>query len=121
MKAFLGAHLPKLVFVLAFLPGLAMTVVQHTGAERRLAAEFERVADQAIDRITSRVEQHVVVLRAARGLLSATRGGLAREDFVRFLSSVDIVDELAGVQGIGYARMVATNEAALAESDILRH
>jgi CHASE1-domain containing sensor protein/two-component sensor histidine kinase len=121
MKTVLGAHLPKLVFVLAFLPGLAMTVLLHTGAERRLAAEFDRVANQAIDRIVTRLHQHVVVLRAARGLMAATRGGISREDFVRFLSSVDIVGDLSGVQGIGFARMVATRDGPLAQADVLRH
>lgn len=121
MKALLGTHLPKLVFVLAVLPGLALTVLLHTAAERRLAVEFDRTADQAIDRITMRLQQHVVVLRAARGLLAATRGGIARDDFVRFLSSVDIVNDLSGVQGIGFARMVATRDTSLAEADVRLH
>jgi CHASE1-domain containing sensor protein len=121
MKAVLGTHLPKLVFVLAFLPGLAMTMLLHTGAERRLATEFDRVADQAIDRITTRLQQHVVVLRAARGLMAATKGEISRDDFVLFLSSVDIADELSGVQGIGFARMVSTSDVSLAQADVRRH
>ena len=44
MRAFLGTHLPKLVFVLAVLPGLALTILMHTAAERRLTAEFDRAA-----------------------------------------------------------------------------
>ena len=121
MKAFLSAQLPVVVFILAFLPGLAATVAVHTGGERRLKAEFERVADLAVDRVVTRLQQHVVVLRAARGLLSATRGGIARDDFVRFLSSVDIVDELAGVQGIGFAPMLPRDGTARAEADVQRH
>lgn len=121
MRATLARYLPQLVFILAFLPGLAMTLVLHNGAERRLAAEFERVADQAIDRITGRLQQHVVVLRAARGLLAATGGGISRDDFVRFLSSVDIVNQLSGVQGIGFARMVSPRDTSLARGDIRRH
>ena len=121
MRAFLDSHLPKLVFGLAFVPGLALTVLLHTGAERRLAAEFDRVADQAIDRITTRLQQHVVVLRAARGLLAATRGGISRDEFVRFLTSVDIANDLSGVQGIGFARMVAARDTSLAEADVRLH
>lgn len=121
MTKVLGAHLPKLVFLLAFLPGLAVTLAVYTGAERRQAVEFERVADLAVDRIVTRLQQHVVVLRAARGLLSATRGGVSRDEFLRFLSSVDIVDELAGVQGIGFARMIASTDTALAEVEVQRH
>ncbi|MDP3197412.1 CHASE domain-containing protein [Tabrizicola sp.] len=121
MRQFLAAQLPKLVFLLAFLPGLAVTVAVYTGAERRIEAEFVRVADLAIDRVVSRLQQHVVVLRAARGLLSATRGGIVRDEFLRFLSSVDIVTELSGVQGIGFARMIATTDTALAEDEVRTH
>lgn len=121
MRGFVAAQLPKLVFLLAFLPGLAVTVAVYTGAERRIEAEFVRVADLAIDRVVSRLQQHVVVLRAARGLLSATRGGIVRDEFLRFLSSVDIVNELSGVQGIGFARMIASTDTALAEDEVRSH
>ncbi len=121
MKAFLEAHLPKLVFLLAFLPGVAVTVAVYTGAERRVAAEFERSADLAVDRVVARLQQHVVVLRAARGLLSAVRGGIARDEFLRFLSSVDIVDELSGVQGIGFARMIPSADTAIATGEVRGH
>lgn len=121
MKALISAHLPKFVFLLAILPGMAMTLAIHSLSERRLYAEFERVADLAVDRVVTRLQQHVVVLRAARGLLSASRGGLARDEFVRFLSSVDIVNELSGVQGIGFARMLATEDAGLAVQEIREH
>lgn len=121
MRELLAAQLPKLVFVLAFLPGMAVTVAVYSGAERRLEAEFLRISDLAVDRVVSRLQQHVVVLRAARGLLSATRGGVERDEFLRFLSSVDIVDELAGVQGIGFARMIAASDTAIAEAEVRRH
>ncbi|WP_374429429.1 CHASE domain-containing protein [Tabrizicola sp.] len=121
MKEFLSAQLPKLVFVLAFLPGIAVTVAVYSGAERRQEAEFLRSSELAVDRVVSRLQQHVIVLRAARGLLSATRGHILRDEFLRFLSSVDIVNELAGVQGIGFARMIARTDTALAEEEVRRH
>lgn len=121
MKALISTHLPKFVFLLVILPGMAMTLAVHSLSERRLHAEFERVADLAVDRVVTRLEQHVVVLRAARGLLQASRGGVARDEFVRFLASVDIVDELSGVQGIGFARMLATEDADAAIPEIRRH
>lgn len=118
MKALISAHLPKIVFLLAMLPGMAMILSVHSLSERRLNAEFENVADLAVDRVVTRLQQHVVVLRAARGLLSAGQGGISRDEFVRFLSSVDIVDELAGVQGIGFARMLARENANIAVAEV---
>ena len=49
-------------------------IIRADLGERRLAAEFARVADLAVDRVVTRLQQHAVVLRAARGLLSAARG-----------------------------------------------
>lgn len=118
MRALISAHLPKFVFLLAILPGMAMMLAVHSLSERRLVAEFERVADLAVDRVVTRLQQHVVVLRAARGLLSAGQGSIARDEFVRFLSSVDVVDELSGVQGIGFARMLAKEDAEIAVREI---
>lgn len=121
MKALISVHLPKIVFLLAMLPGMAMILSVHSLSERRLFAEFERVADLAVDRVVTRLQQHVVVLRAARGLLSAGQGGISRDEFVLFLSSVDIVDELSGVQGIGFARMLAKQDADKAIPEIREH
>ncbi|HLQ19384.1 MAG TPA: CHASE domain-containing protein, partial [Tabrizicola sp.] len=121
MKRLVEVHLSKLVFLLAFLPGLAVTLAVYIGAERRQDAEFERVADLAVDRVAVRLQQHEVVLRAARGLMSATRGGLERDEFLRFLSSVDIIDELSGVQGIGFALLIQKSDTTRAEFEVKRH
>lgn len=121
MRALIGRHLPKIVFLLALLPGLAMTLAVHLAGERRLQAEFERAGEIAIDRILSRLEQHVVVLRAARGLLSATRGGLSRDEFVRFLASVDLNGDLSGLQGVGFARMLSSTDHMMATQEIQRN
>lgn len=118
MRAFISTHLPKFVLLLALLPGIAMTFAMHSAGERRLVAEFEGAAALAMDRVVTRLRQHVVVLRAARGLLSATHGGVARDELVRFLSSFDIANELPGVQGIGFARMLAVSDADVAISEI---
>lgn len=121
MRALIGTHLPKILFLLALLPGVALTLSVYTADERRLQADFERSADLVVDRVVSRLQQHVVVLRAARGLLSATRGEMDRGTFVRFLSSIDISDRLSGVQGIGFARMLAVEDTAAAASEIRLH
>ena len=96
-----------------------MTYVVHSAGEKRVLTEFERDANLAVDRVVTRLLQHVVVLRAARGFLSASGGRVDRREFVSFLSSVDIVDELSGVQGIGFARMLAADETAAAQREIM--
>lgn len=117
----LGAHLPKLVFILAFLPGLALTFLQYSAAQRRVATEFDRVTDQAVDRVVDRLQQHVVVLRATHGLIAATGGRFSRADFQRFLAAIDIAAELPGVQGLGFARMLPVADARAALDEVKRN
>jgi CHASE1-domain containing sensor protein/two-component sensor histidine kinase len=121
VRALISTHLPKFVFLLALVPGVAMTFAMHTTTERRLMAEFEGAAALAVDRVVTRLQQHVVVLRAARGLTSATHGVVVRDEFVRFLSSFDIANELPGIQGIGFARMLAVSDAEAAISEVRKN
>jgi CHASE1-domain containing sensor protein len=106
------------VFVFALFPGLAMTVTSCPAAEHRVAEDFQRSADPAIDRVVSRVRQHVAALRATRGLWAAAGGGVTREEFRRYLTSVDLVNELSGVRGIGFAPMIPSAEAVAIELEI---
>jgi CHASE1-domain containing sensor protein len=99
------------VFVFALIPGLAMTVNSCPAAEHRVAEDFQRSADPATDRVVSRVRQQFEPLRATRGLWAAAGGAVMREEFRRFLTSVDLVNELSGVRGIGFAPMIPSAEA----------
>lgn len=107
------------VFVLALVPGLAMTANVHFAGERKIAAEFARAADLAVDRVASRVRQHIVALRAARGLWAAMDGRISRADLKRFVDSVDLLGELAGIRGIGYAPMIPAGDMAAIEASIV--
>lgn len=107
-----------LVFLLALVPGLSLTATVHQAAERRASDAFERTAELAVDRVVSRVRQHVVALRASRGLWDARDGRITREEFVRFLASVDLVRELSGARGIGFAPMIAAGDEAGIEAAI---
>lgn len=95
------------VFLLALLPGLVATVNVHRTAEMQARAEFDRVAELAVDRVVSRMRQHVVALRAGRGLWDALEGEVTRAAFIRFVDSVDLVEDLSGARAIGFAPMIA--------------
>lgn len=121
MKRSLASYLPQLVFVAALVLGAAMTLTVYMAETRSARAEFERVADLAVDRVVTRLRQHVVVLRAARGLFAARNGAVTRDEFRRFLGSVDLIHEFPGAQGVGFARMIAAGQSAAAEDEIARH
>ncbi len=121
MKRFVATYLPQLAFAAVLVLGAATTFTVYRAEHRQAVAEFERAADLAVDRVITRLRQHTVVLRAARGLFAAKNGAVERGEFLRFLDSVDLIRELAGVQGIGFARMIAAGDAAAAEREIAGH
>jgi CHASE1-domain containing sensor protein len=110
---------PILAFLAALLVGAGMTRSVWLVEAQRAQSEFERTADLAIDRIVARLEQHVVLLQSTRGLFLAQRGSVDRDTFGRFLTGVDLVNDLSGIQGIGYARMVATGEDKTIIDDVM--
>jgi CHASE1-domain containing sensor protein/two-component sensor histidine kinase len=98
------------VFLIALVPGLALTSAVYLSAVRQAADEFDRVAELAVDRVVSLVGQHVVALQASRGLWDAQNGVVSRDEFVRFLRSFDLANQLSGVRGIGFAPMIVPAE-----------
>ena len=105
----------------ALLMGLAMTFAVHLAETRRATAEFARTADLAVDLITTRLHQHVVVLRAAKGLFAAQDGLVARNEFLRFIVEVGIASDLSGVRGVGFAPLVPAAQTAGPEAELLAH
>lgn len=114
----LSRFLPQFAFLGTLALGMIMTSVVFRAERQSATAQFERAADLAVERIVSRLQNHFVLLRAAKGLFASEKGMVRRADFVQFLTTIDILDELSGVRGIGYARMIDTGTEALAEAEI---
>ncbi len=110
---------PFLAFLIAILIGGGMTWSVWLVETQRAQTEFERTADLAIDRVVTRLEQHVVLLQSTRGLFVAQRGAVDRDVFGRFLTGVDLVNELAGIQGIGFARMVPVTSEKVIQDEVM--
>lgn len=110
---------PVLASLIALTIGAGMTWSVWLVETERSESEFERTADLAVNRVVTRLEQHVVLLQSARGLFLAQRGSVDRDTFGRFLTGVDLVNDLSGIQGIGYARMVATGDEKKIVDDVM--
>lgn len=113
-----GPRVAVWVFLFALLPGALATYSVHRASTVQTRAEFDRVAELAVDRVVTRMRQHVVALRAGRGLWEAMEGEVSRAAFVRFVSSVHLVPELAGARAIGYAPIIAEDDVADIEAQI---
>lgn len=119
MKGRKAVLYPMIVFAAALLLGAGMTWSVWLVESQRAQSDFERTADLAIDRVVSRLQQHVVLLQSTRGLFLAQRGAVDRDTFGRFLTGVDMVHGLSGTQGIGFARMVPAASADTVLSEIM--
>jgi CHASE1-domain containing sensor protein len=58
---------------------------------------------KVVDRITSRVDQHLSLLTATHSFFSANDGEVSSASFAAFVSGLDIKGQYDGIQGIGYA------------------
>lgn len=110
--------LPALVFLAATAVGAGLVWAVHVVESQRDRTDFEASADLAVDRVVTRIEKHVVLLQATRGLIAAQEGALNRLAFDRFMATIDTINELGGVQGVGFARMIPATRAPAAEAEI---
>ncbi|MDX5351232.1 MAG: CHASE domain-containing protein [Paracoccaceae bacterium] len=110
--------LPILAFLAASVFGGGLVWAVWVLEDQRIRTDFENTADIAVDRVVTRIEKHVVLLQATRGLIAAQQGQIDRLAFDRFLATIDTIHELGGVQGIGFARMIPTPATAATEVEI---
>ncbi|WP_223475920.1 CHASE domain-containing protein [Oricola indica] len=112
MKRFL----PAIVFlVIAFL-GAGITFIVYQAIRETAQAEFESSAQEAVDRVTSRVDQHLSLLAATHAFFAANSGTVLSPAFKSFVTGLDIEGTYAGVQGIGYAMRIPTGQEYRAET-----
>lgn len=112
-------HLPLLVFVVSAAIGLSLTYLileTERSAERR---EFEVLADEAVDRIRDRTENNFSLIAATHSFFDADGGDITRAKFQSFALGLFLKGHLSGMQGIGYARLMATGQEDVA-SEVLK-
>ncbi|WP_193177016.1 CHASE domain-containing protein [Oricola nitratireducens] len=116
MKRFL----PATVFLVVALLGAGITWIVYQAIRDTAEAEFESLANEAVDRVTSRVDQHLSLLTATHSFFAANGRAVGSAAFQTFISGLDIEDQYDGIQGIGYAEMIRTGDEARAEAMLKR-
>ena len=82
--------------------------------------KFEATADDALNRIESRVELNLAMLSAAHAFAMAEDGDVSREGFRAFYGALGIDDSTSGLRGIGLLRVVGTGEEAEVAAEVAR-
>ena len=111
-------YFPALVFLVTSAIGLALTWFVYQATEANTIARFERIAGEAANRVTLRVEKHVSLLVATRALFEATGGIVGHNSFRGFVDGLGIEGQYDGVQGIGFAKAVRAGSERFEEANL---
>ncbi|QKV19037.1 CHASE domain-containing protein [Oricola thermophila] len=110
-------HLSALVFVVVALLGAGITWIVYKAISDTAQAEFQSLAEGAVDRVTGRLDKHLSLLTATRAFMQASGGRVDAAAFRIFVSGLDIEGRHDGIQGIGYAKLGASGDGRF-ESEV---
>lgn len=108
--------LPVAVLLGVAAVGAAMTMFVNAASHRASQTRFDLIATEAASRLSQRIDQHILLLKAtAADMMTSTRP-LDRNDFKSFFEAVDVVNNYPGILGIGFALVTDKGNEAFAES-----
>ncbi len=111
---------PILAFIAVALISLTMAGFAYFATQEAARIKFEATADDALNRIESRIDLHLSLLRSTQALFDARNGEISRSEFKAFFSALDVDNNFAGLRGIGYLRLAKAGDEAAVERDMLR-
>lgn len=93
-----------------FMLGTVLTLATIRLENRAAANRFDRVGDLVASSLRQRMTQHRTLLRATGGMLVAQRGQIGPNEFAAYVSRLKLGDSITGIQGIGFAPIIAADE-----------
>lgn len=118
LLAHLRAHAAAYLVLAVGLAATALVrlyVVSAVDAQRR--ARFEEHAGTAEDAIRNRMEAYVATLRATAGLFTAGTAP-SRDQFRVFVETLQLDAHYPGIQGVGFAQIIAPSDVARHEQAV---
>lgn len=111
---------PIVAFIAVALISLTMAGFAYFATQEAARIKFDATADDALNRIESRIDLHLSLLRSTQALFDARNGDISRGEFKAFFSALDVDNNFAGLRGIGFLRLAKAGDEAAVERDILR-
>ncbi|WP_319530434.1 CHASE domain-containing protein [uncultured Cohaesibacter sp.] len=99
-----------LVFSSVLIIGAGTCLFLYNGAQRANQTQAEEFADEAVDRVMQRLDQHLSLLRATKAFFIAHDSVVERIQFRHFIDALEITKHYPGVQGIGFAKWEKTGD-----------
>ncbi|MEW9805769.1 CHASE domain-containing protein [Mesorhizobium marinum] len=113
-------HYPIVAFVAVAIASLAMATFAYLAADEAARIKFEAAADDALNRIESRVTLHLALLRATDAYFMTRGGDVGADEFRAYFEALDVEHDFAGLRGIGFLGLADADRTALLEQDIAR-
>lgn len=109
---------PIAAFVAVALISLAMAGYAYFATQEAARIKFVAAVNDAQDRIESRMELHLSLLRATKALFESQDGDVSPSEYAAFYKALDVSDHFAGLHGIGFIRVVKAGEEAAVEREL---
>ena len=111
---------PIVAFIAVALISLTMAGFAYFATEEAARIKFEATADDARDRIESRMDLHLSLLRATKALFEVHEGRVSSKEYETFFASLGAADHFAGLHGIGFVRIIKAGDEAEIEREMSR-
>ncbi|KQZ80869.1 histidine kinase [Mesorhizobium sp. Root157] len=112
---------PIAAFIAVALASLTMAGFAYFATQEAARIKFQAIADDALNRIESRIDLHLSLLRATKALFDSQGGVVSSKEFETFFDSLDVADHFAGLHGIGLLRVVKAGDEAAVEQEMSRN
>lgn len=109
---------PILTFLAVALISLIMAGFAYFATQEASRIKFQATVDDAVNRIESRIDLHLSLLRSTQALFDARNGQVTRNEFRAYFDALDVDGNFAGLRGIGFLKLVRTGDEAVAERAI---
>ncbi|HSK74772.1 MAG TPA: CHASE domain-containing protein, partial [Pyrinomonadaceae bacterium] len=97
--------LPYLVLATLILLTIGTTYLFYQSARGKDSARFSSEVQRIQTALETRLGLYVALLKSGRGLIESNPN-LTRRDFAQFVNNLELSKHYAGVQGIGYTKLV---------------
>ena len=97
---------PVLVFIVLAIVGMLTAVASWYTIDQTNRLTFLGIADDAVQRIGDRVENHMLLIKSVEAHFQATGEVPTVEAFKVYVSYLQKTEQFNGVQGLGFARYV---------------
>jgi CHASE1-domain containing sensor protein/two-component sensor histidine kinase len=114
----LKKYYPIIAFAAVALASLAMAGFAYLAAEEATRIKFEATTDDAMNRIQSRVDLHLSLLRETDAFFTARAGQVSGGEFRTYFDTLQVDKNFEGLQALGLLGVAKPGDEALLERAI---